>query len=557
MPCSYRKFAILPSFILLCGSINFSLAQSSDATKTSADSTCEHLAQLAIPAASITLAQSITAGAFAGPPAPFSGQDMTVFYKSLPAFCRVVAVAKPSADSEIKLEVWMPASGWNGKLQGIGNGGFAGLIDYPQLGSSMSQGYAATATDAGHTGSPIAASWALGHPEKVADFGHRGIHEMTRVAKALVRAFYGKEAQRSYFAACSDGGREALMEAQRYPADYDGILAGAPANYWTPLLSTAVADTQALTLDPASFIPQAKIPAIAAAVLAACDALDGVRDGILNDPRQCHFDPMSMQCKTGADKNGEESDKCLTAAQAVALKKIYAGPGASDEHVHAYMPGYLPGAEDGPGGWGLWITGPAPAKSLMAFFGLGFFSNMVYEKSDWDYKTFNLEAGLKAAEEKTASALDAADPDLKAFQARGGKLILYHGWNDPAISALNTVHYYDSVVGKMGQRDVDAFARLYMVPGMQHCDSGPGATSFGQAGSMTEGDAQHSVHAALEAWVEKNAAPSTIIATKYGTGEQGHQVTMTRPLCAYPQTAKYKGSGDTNDAGSFTCEGKK
>ena len=184
---------------------------------------------------------------FAGPPAPFSGMDVSALYKSLPAFCRVVAEAKPTADSDIKLEVWLPASGWNGKLQGLGNGGFAGLIDYPELGLAMSKGYAATATDTGHTGSPVDAAWALGHPEKVVDFGHRGIHEMTRVAKELVHAFYGKAAQHSYFAGCSDGGREALMEAQRYPADYDGILAGAPANYWTALLSTAASDTQALT----------------------------------------------------------------------------------------------------------------------------------------------------------------------------------------------------------------------------------------------------------------------------------------------------------------------
>ena len=230
-----------------------------------------------------------------------------------------MVLAKPTADSNIRIEVWLPAAGWNGKLQGIGNGGFAGLIDYVQLGLVVSKGYAATATDTGHAGTPIDATWALGHPEKVVDFGHRGIHEMTRVAKEAVHAFYGKTPQRSYFAGCSDGGREALMEAQRYPADYDGILAGAPANNWTPLLATAVSDTQALTLDPASFIPQTKIPAIAAAVLKACDELDGVRDGILNDPRQCHFDPATMQCKAG-----EDTDKCLTATQAAALKKIYA-----------------------------------------------------------------------------------------------------------------------------------------------------------------------------------------------------------------------------------------
>jgi hypothetical protein len=521
------------------------------ATAASDKPTCEGLASLALPNAKVTTAQSVTAGGFAGPPAPYAEIDMAAFYKKLPAFCRVTLVATPTADSDIKIEVWLPASGWNGKLQGVGNGGFAGQIDLLELGYAMNRGYAAAGTDTGHAGTFIDAAWALGHPEKVIDFGHRGVHEMTRVAKAVVRAFYSKDAEHAYFAACSDGGREALMEAQRYPEDYDGILAGAPANYWTNLLSTAVVDTQALTLDPASFIPPAKIPAISAAVLAACDELDGVRDGILNDPRQCHFDPASMQCKAG-----EDSDKCLTAPQAAALRKLYAGP--HDTQGREVFPGFLPGAEDGPGGWGPWITGPAPGKSLIAAFGLRYFSNMVYDKPDWDYKTFTVESGLKAAQEKTASALNATDPDLMAFMARGGKLILYHGWEDPAISALNTIHYYQSVIAKMQQGRVDSFLRLYMAPGVQHCGGGPGPDSFGQVGDMMPGDPQHSVYGALEQWVEKRAAPSAVIATKYAANDPDHRTQMTRPLCPYPQAAKYKGTGDTNDAANFVCEaGKK
>ena len=432
-----------------------------------ADDSCAKLDGLPIANAKIIFAQTVAAGTFTGPPAAFTGRDLTAFYKNVPAFCRVVGIATPSTDSNIRLEVWMPVAGWNGKLLGVGNGGFAGLIDFMQLGAALSKGYAVTGTDTGHEGSPIDAAWAIGHPEKVVDFGHRGIHEMTRIAKDAVHAYYGKDAQHAYFAGCSDGGREALMEAQRYPADYDGILAGAPANYWTALLSTAVWDTQALTVDPASFIPPAKIPAISAAVLAACDQADGVRDGVLNDPRKCRFDPSSMQCKAG-----DNTDKCLTGPQAAALKKIYGGP--YDARGHAVFPGFLPGAEDGPGGWGEWITGPAPTKSLIAFFGIGFFSDMVYGDPNWDYKTFKLESGLRAAEEKTASALNATDGDLKAFKARGGKLILYHGWNDPAIPSVNTVNYYESVLAKMGAKDADSFVRLYMVPGMQHCDSGPG-----------------------------------------------------------------------------------
>jgi hypothetical protein len=520
------------------------------ASAVAAEDACDRLMQLKVTGATIILAQTNAAGTFAGPAIPpYTSRDLTAPYKNVPTFCRVVAVAKPSPDSEIRIEVWMPAADWNGKLQGLGNGGFAGRIDYMPLGVLVSKGYAVTSTNTGHDAeTPLDASWALGHPEKVIDFGHRGIHEMTRVAKEAVRAFYGKAPQRSYFAGCSDGGREALMEAQRYPADYDGILAGAPANYWTALFSTAAADTQALTLDAASYIPQAKVPAIAAAVVKACDELDGVRDGILNDPRQCHFDPATIQCK--AD---EDTDQCLTGPQVAALKKIYAGP--HDSQGHEIFPGFLPGGELGAGGWGLWIFGPAPAKSLMAFFGIGYFADVVYEAPDWDYKTFRLEAALNLADARTAGALNATDADLKPFDARGGKLILYHGWNDPAIPALNTVNYYQSVLAKMGG-EADSFVRLYMVPGMQHCDDGPGTDSFGQVGQLTFDDPGRSLDASLERWVEKGVAPGTIIASKYSADDRVHPK-MTRPLCAYPQAAKYKGKGDTNDAANFVCEAPK
>jgi feruloyl esterase len=492
------------------------------------------------------MSQLVPAGTFSGPPSALSGADLSPFYKTLPAFCRVVAEAKPTADSDIKLEVWLPASGWNGKLQAIGNGGFAGLIDYYQIGAAMKKGYASTATDTGHSGSPIDAAWAMGHPEKVVDFGHRGVHEMTRVAKSLIQSFYGSAPKRSYFAGCSDGGREALMEAQRYPTDYDGILAGAPANNWVPLLSMSVTDTQALTVDPASFIPQSKIPAISAAVLAACDQLDGVRDGILSDPRRCHFDPASIECKTG-----EDSASCLTAPQATALQKIY--DGLHDSTGRSMFPGFLPGAEDGPGGWGRWITGPAPARSLMAFFGLNFYTFMVYEKTDWDYKTFTVAPAMKLAEDKTAAALNATDPNLKLFRAVGGKLILYHGWEDPAIPALNTVNYYDSVVTTMSKPAADSFVRLYMLPGVQHCGGGPGPGAFGGVGDWNSpDDPQHNARFALEQWVEKGTAPGTIIASKPADDPQ-QPPKMTRPICAYPESAKYKGSGDTNDAANFTC----
>jgi tannase/feruloyl esterase len=454
----------------------------------------------------------------------------------------VVALAKPTSDSAITIEIWLPASGWNGRLQGLGNGGFAGLIDHQGLGTSMRAGNVATATDTGHTGSPIDAGWALGHPEKIADFGHRGIHEMTRVARAVIQAHFGKAPQHSYFAGCSDGGREALMEAQRYPEDYDGILAGAPANNWTGLLSLAAYDTQALTVEASSFIPPAKIATIANAVNEACDARDGVKDGVLNDPRECHFDPATIQCKVG-----EDSDKCLTAAQVSALKKLYGG--VHDSHGREIHAGYLPGAETGEGGWGLWITGPAPAKSLMAAFAYGYFANMVDDNPKWDARNFDVDAEVKKAEEKTAAALNANDPNLKPFAARGGKLILYHGWNDPAIPALNTVEYYNHVLSN--DPKADTFVRLYMIPGMQHCGGGPGVHTLGTSSVPGSQDPQHNVVSALEHWVEKGVAPGTLIATRYAD-EEHTKTEMMRPLCPYPQAAKYRG-GEVNKAASFEC----
>jgi hypothetical protein len=508
---------------------------------------CDSLAQLALPNAKVTAAQEVAAGAFAPPPASEMGPPRggAAFYATLPKFCRVSITGTPSADSDIKIEVWMPATGWNGKLHGEGNGGFAGEIDYHSMGIELAQGYATAGTDTGHSASVPGASWATGHPEKLIDYGYRGIHQMTQLAKATIEAFYGNNAQRSYFASCSNGGREALMEAQRFPADYDGIIAGAPANFWTHLLTNAIANAQATTSDPASYIPASKLPAIAQAVNAACDAKDGVTDGVLNDPRRCHFEPVTLLCKVS------DSDNCLTAPQLAALKKLYAG--ARDSHGREIFPGYLPGAEDGAGGWAPWITGTAPGKSLLFFFGVGYFSSIVYEKADWNYKDVSLDEALKAADEKTARILNSADPNLAPFKAHGGKLILYHGWNDAAISALNSINYYDSVVAKMGLRDTESFVRLYMVPGMQHCGGGPGATSFVQRHADAPNDAQHSAQEAIEEWVEKGVAPSTIIATKYVSDDPSKGVKMTRPLCPYPLAAKYKGTGDTNDAANFVC----
>jgi len=504
-------------------------------------SSCAALAKASLPHVTITSAAVVEAGAY---PAPSPEED--ALYKQVPTFCRVAAQLTPSADSDIKMELWLPVAGWNGRFRGIGNGGFAGSIGYDGLAVSVMLGYAVAGTDTGHSGSGIDASWALNHPEKIIDFGNRAIHEMTQTGRSLTTTFYAKAPSHSYFASCSDGGREALMEAQRYPADFDGILAGAPANNWSHLLSSAVYGIQKLNSD--GYIPASKIPAIHDAVLAACDKADGVADDILNDPRTCHFEPASMICKAG------DSDKCLTAPQAAALKSLYGG--MHDASGRQVFPGLLPGAELGGNGWPGWITGDAPGKSAMYAFGTNFFSYMVYSDPKWNWQSFRVDAGLKAAVEKTAAALDSTDPNLKPFLSRGGKLILYHGWNDPAIPALNTVNYFNQVEKVTGKQATDSSIRLYMAPGVQHCGAGPGPDSFGQQGWSPDApfkDPEHNMYAALEKWVEQGTAPDKIIATKLeGEGSARH-ATMTRPLCPYPQQAKYKGAGDSNDASNFTC----
>jgi len=501
-----------------------------------AATSCEDMAKLALPNATISSAKTVPPGSFTPPGSPPI---------QVPAYCKISMVLKPSSDSDIKLEVWLPESGWNGKFQGVGNGGFAGAISTGQMMVAVAGGYATASTDTGHQAGGTDATWALGHREKVRDFGYRAVHESTVTGKALAKAFYGEAPKRSYFSSCSNGGRQALMEAQRFPGDYDGIIAGAPANYWIGLLSQAVYNNQATLVDPAAYIPTAKLPAIQAAALAACDANDQVTDGVIENPAHCRFDPNVLLCK------GEDGPSCLTAPQAAALKKLYDGP--RDSKGNQIKPGYSPGGEAEPGGWGAWITGSAPAKSLMYAFGTQFYSNMVFENKDWDFKTFNIDRDMKIAQDRVGNDLAATDPDLKAFKARGGKLILYHGWSDAAIPATDVINYYSSVQKKMGQKDTAEFVRLYMVPGMQHCGGGSGPNVFGQGGVPT-GDAQHDVAAALERWVETGTAPNEIIATKYKAGSNPPAIVRQRPLCPYPQTAVYKGSGSTDDAANFVCK---
>jgi hypothetical protein len=523
------------STVILSSPLFALAAFASLASLPSRAATCDSLGALQLPETTVVTAESVPAGSFTSPGGPV---------KTTVNFCRVAVVVKPSADSDIHVEIWLPASGWNSKFQGIGNGGFAGSIDFNALAAAVAHGYAAAATDTGHQAGGTDASWALNHPEKIADFGHRAIHETAEVAKGVIFAFYGAAPKRSYFNSCSNGGRQALMEAERYPADYDGILAGAPANYWTHLLTTAIFNLQAIS-EPGSAISASKLPAIEAAALAACDMLDGVKDGVIENPAQCHFDPGVLRCKNA------ETDACLTAPQIAAARKIYGG--AKTSKGEPILPGFSPGGEAEPGDWAAWITGSGGNPSLQDAFGTNFFKYMVYNNAAWDFKASTADHNVKLADDKMALGLNATDANLKKFESRGGKLILYHGWSDAAIPPQNTVDYYQSVVKKMGSKEAAAFVRLFMVPGMGHCGGGAGPNVFGQAG-VPRTDPEHDIEAALERWVEQGAAPEQVVATKLKPGTNPPAAMRTRPLCAYPQTAHWTGSGSTDDAANFACK---
>ena len=523
--------------------------------QTPSPGACSALKNMHLADTTITQAAQYAAGEFPTPPG--APANIVEGAKHLPTLCRIVAEIAPTSDSSIKIELWMPVEHWNGRFRGQGNGGFAGEVPYEAIGLSVIDGYASAGTDTGHTASFIDASWASGHPEKIVDFGYRAIHLMTSRSKELVAAYYGAAAKKSYFAACSDGGREALMEAQRFPADYDGILAGAPAYNWTALVTNGLNNSQAMLATPASYVPASKLAMITSAVKAKCDAkgsaLDGVADGILTDPRSCPFRPVELLCKAG------DSDSCLTAPQVKSVEAFYAGAHTKDGKL--IFPGYVVGGEADPGGWAPWITGSEPGKSLMFGFANGFFTNMVYSGATppFDLKTASLNDAFVSANRKMAADLNATDANLKPFLARGGKLILYHGWSDAAISPLSTIAYYDQLAATIGKQATESSVRLYMVPGMDHCMGGPGPDSFGQFGWLpTHGpdDPKRDAYLALERWTEGGMAPSEITATKYA-GEGSSDVKMTRPLCPYPQAAKYKGLGDTNKAESFVCAAAK
>jgi feruloyl esterase len=506
---------------------------------------CESLLTLALPNTTILSAQSMLP---MGDTVPNSN-----LMENLPPLCRVQADIRPTKDSDIRFEVWMPSSGWNGKFRAVGNSGFGGSIQVDGMRPALLHGYATASTDTGHRGGWQDSRWALGHPEKVIDFGYRAIHEMTERSKEIIHAFYGRPPNWSYFDGCSNGGREALIEAQRFPDDYQGILAGAPTTSPTNELTAALYNTAS---DPSGYIPAKKIPAIRKAVLTACDGLDGIKDGILNDPRECHFDPSVLICHAG------DSDDCLTPPQVAQLQRIYEGLRSDTGEQLAV--GYLPGGEEGDDGWQAYISGPAPDKGLNHIFALGLMRDLVFGDRTWDFRKMTAEQAIRIADDRIGRILNSTDPDLRGFKLRGGKLVLYHGWSDPLMPGTAAVRYFDAVSSTMGPFTEGDFVRLYMVPGMHHCFGGPGTTYFGQLDLSTLGvnpekftipaDPEHNIISALERWVEQGIAPGPIIATKFvNEMDPGAGVQMTRPLCPYPQTAAYKGSGDTNDAVNFAC----
>jgi len=501
---------------------------------------CENLAALALANATITSATSVPARTYKPPYQSFEAPPPS----DLPAFCRVAGTAKPTSDSEIKFEVWLPISGWNGKFEQVGNGGFAGTIPLARMAEPLARGYATAGTDDGHAGGTDV-SWAIGHPEKVIDFGYRAVHVTSAQAKAIVREFYGKEPAQAYFVGCSDGGREALMEAQRFPADFSGVIAGAPANDWTHLMFKGLLDERALHEEPASYIPPSKLPLLQNAALAACDSLDGVKDGIIQNPRLCRFDPAVIQCK------GADGPECLTAPQVEAARKIY-GPAKNSRTGAQVSPGFSPGTEAVPANWQTWITGTGPGQlALGSFFANSFFAYMVFENPKLDIHTLNFDRDIQRTDKKLASILNSTDANLGPFKARGGKLIQYHGWGDAAIPPQSSIDYFERVQSAMGA--TKDFYRLFLVPGMSHCGGGLGANVFGNAVAVKQADAAHDIEMALDQWVVHDVAPDRIIATGFIDGDPGKGVTMTRPLCPYPQEAHYKGAGDTNSAASFTC----
>lgn len=473
--------------------------------------TCDSLTSLAVKNGTVTAAQTVAAGAFTPPVGRAGAPGAANPFARLAEFCRVAITLKPSPRSDIKAEVWLPANGWNGKLQVVGNGGFAGTISYPAMATALAAGYAAASTDTGHTG-PSSNTFA--NEDVLLDFAHRAIHETTVAAKTTVNGFYGSAPRFSYFAGCSTGGRQALTAAQRYPEDFNGIVAGAPASHTSTQSFGQIWFSQALS-DPAGALPREKLTLVHDAVLNACDGLDGAKDGVLENPLACTFDPKVLACKAGADPAS-----CLTDAQVSAVQKVYAGPSNPKTGKPIYV-GLERGSEPG------WSAVPVG-------YAVDYFKYIVFKDPNWDPKSLNYDAHVAQAATGDNLIFEADKADMSAFTKRGGKLILYQGWGEPGIPPANLVRYYGEIQSKTSNA-TDA-VRLFMVPGMGHCGGGTGVNTFDMV-------------TPLDRWVTEGAVPAQVPASRVRQGVSDR----TRPLCAYPQIAIYKGSGSLEDAANFTC----
>jgi feruloyl esterase len=475
-----------------------------------AGGSCADLATLALSNGKLTRAETVE-GAM-----PPGRQNPS---KPLPAYCRVAMTLTPTSDSDIKVEVWIPAANWNGKYQAVGNGAFNGTINYGAMASALTRGYATSSTDTGHVGG--GAAWAAGHPEKVVDFGWRAVHEMAIASKKIIASHTGRAPAFSYWNGCSAGGRQAMKEAQRFPDDFNGIIAGAPGLDWTGRAAQAVRIAKTLEHNAAARLTSTDAKLLHRAVLGACDAGDGLKDGLISDPAKCTFDPGVLQC------NGSEHSDCLTPAQVETARLMYsAGVNRSTKRE---VGGLLPGSELGWTDLG-WTES---ARST----GLDQFRFLVFDDPAWNIQKFDFDRDLARAEEADRDTLNALDPNLKAFVGSGGKLIQYHGWADPQISPANSTQYYARVVNTLGGvNKVHGSYRLFMAPGMGHCGGGEGPNTFDMV-------------AALEQWVEQGRAPDQVLASHSTSGV----VDRTRPLCPYPQIAAYKGTGSIDEAANFVC----
>jgi feruloyl esterase len=501
-------------------------------------SDCAALSRFALPAAQILSAEPVAAGALrlsASPTAP----DLAVRASTLPAFCRVQAVATPTPDSRIGIEVWLPTTNWNGRLLGTGNGGGAGRIAYEMgMVEGLKRGFAVANTDMG-TAPDI--NRTIDHPERWIDFGHRATHEMTRVAKGLVGAFYKVASFRSYFAGCSTGGQQALSAAQRYPHDYDGILAGDPGNNRTHVASYFLWNYQTLNASPAARLSAAQWSMVSRRVLATCAGKDGGApgDAFLTDPRRCNFDPASLPvCKAGAS-----GDECLTGAQLATLRRLYAGPTnpRTGERIYA---GLTPGSEAMP-------LGPEMQGDPATWPDQQFYPFRWSMGTAFDPATFDFDHDLDRVDARLSSTLNANGADLSDFERAGGKLMIYTGLADPAVPYAEVIDYYDRLSATTGDPAKTAeFARLFLVPGMGHCFGGPGVTDIGQPFTSDVPPARkNDALMTLVAWTEGGTAPDLLIArSPAGDGKPASE----RPVCAYPALPEYRG-GDAAKRTSFVC----